>query len=76
MTRVNTAVRMDEAFPQLPDAVIPANDPNGPAVSARTMGAELAGLSNKQLAVLEDELDFYAFTGMPGPYVQRLLKFV
>jgi hypothetical protein len=71
---MTSAVRSDEAF--LCQSVIaePASKVAHPVSAIESMRSELFELSSAELAILEDELDFYAFTGIAGPYVKKLLQ--
>ena len=73
MSMMTSVVRADEAF--LCQSVIaePATKATHPVAAIESMRSELLELSNAELATLEDELDFYTFTGIAGPYVKKLL---
>ena len=44
------------------------------SVINRSIQSKVRGFSDSDLEALEDELDFYAFTGIRGPRVQYLMK--
>lgn len=74
MSMMTSVVRSDEAF--LCQSVIaePTSKVAHPASAIESMRSELSKVSNAELAVLEDELDFYTFTGIAGPHVKKLLQ--
>ena len=74
MRRTTSALRIQEAATGLIETALPA----APALPAKpnALHAAVARLSADDLAYLEDELDFYAFTGMAGLRVKALLDIV
>jgi len=73
MSMMTSVVRSDEAFLCQSVVAEPASKAVHPVSAIERMRSELLELSNAELAILEDELDFYTFTGIAGPYVKKLL---
>ncbi|NND22098.1 MAG: hypothetical protein HKM96_11010 [Boseongicola sp.] len=56
--------------------VPPANDPAAQHEPVQALSRAISPLSGLQLETLEDELDFYAFTGLMGPLMKKVLSSV
>ena len=76
MSRTTSAVRLEEALPELQELAPPANTTSAPSPRNRRLLAELRMLSDEDLDTLEDELNFYAFTGMAGPHLKSFLEVI
>ncbi len=76
MRRTTSALRLEEAAPGPVAAALPLPPALSRPATQTALHAAVASLSRDDLAALEDELDFYAFTGMAGPRVKALLDIV
>ena len=65
--RLDLAVRRLRAAKTTEDMVS-----DEPALASELL-EELQVWSDRELEELEDELDFYTFTGTPGPHLRKLL---
>lgn len=73
MSRMTSAVRLEE--PSILH-MIPTRPEARPASGLRivdSLRTAVGDFSDLDLEALEDELDFYAFTGVAGPRVKHLL---
>jgi hypothetical protein len=71
-----SAIRQDEFHPNVPDTSGLANKIFRPRLVEQTLHAELANFSSDELYELEDELNFYSFTGIASSRIKRLLNFL
>lgn len=73
MRRNTSALRVDDvSFPEFaaPGAANISKQPAGPASA---LIAAVSGLTDAELAQLEDELDFYIFARFAGPLLAGLI---
>jgi len=71
-----SAIRLDEFHPNVPDTSGPAKNIFRPRLVEQSLRCELASFSNGELRELEDELNFYSFTGIASSRITRLLNFL
>jgi len=71
-----SAIRQDEFHPNVPDTSGPAPKTFRLRLVEQTLHAELANISSSELDELEDELNFYSFTGIASSRIKRLLNFL
>jgi hypothetical protein len=71
-----SAIRLDEFHPNVPYTSGPAKNIIRPRLVERSLRCELANFSSGELRELEDELNFYSFTGIASSHITRLLNFL
>ena len=74
MRRTTSALRTEDILPCPDDFPVEMRPLSDAARQANALHVALAGFTNGDLNALEDELDFYAFTGMAGPRLKALMK--
>lgn len=74
MSIMTSVVRSDQSFSCQDGTSETLTDPVHPIFAIEHMRSRLRSFSKAELETLEDELDFYTFTGIAGPYVARLLS--
>ena len=73
MSMMTSVVRPDEVFFCQNGVSGPAAAGIHPISAIEGMRSRLRDFSESELLTLEDELDFYTFTGIAGSYVNKLL---
>ncbi|SMX24063.1 hypothetical protein BOA8489_02178 [Boseongicola aestuarii] len=74
MSIMTSVVRSDKSFSCQDGTSETLTDPVHPVFAIEQMRSRLHDFSDTELETLEDELDFYAFTGIAGAYVKQLLQ--
>ncbi len=74
MRRQTTVVLQDDAAPTPANSPTPSRSGYVSSSPRDAYRAVLGGFTSEEIAALEDELDFYAFTGIAGPLVKRVLS--
>jgi hypothetical protein len=76
MSMMTSVIRSDEVLRCQNGTSGPASDATHPISAIEKMRSRLRYFSEIEVAKLEDELDFYTFTGIAGSYVKKLLPVI
>ena len=70
---MTSVVRSDETFSCQKGISGPFASETHPISAIQRMRSSLRDMSDEDLAILEDELDFFTFTGIADNFVKKLL---
>jgi hypothetical protein len=76
LSMMTSVIRSDEVLRCQNDTSGPASDATHPISAIENMRSRLRNFSDIEVATLEDELDFYTFTGIAGSTVKKLLAVI